>query len=160
MYVYEWKKKGLELLLHLISVEVNESTSTTTLFRNNSIATKCFRVYGRMVGLPYLFRVVFPLLNKLFKESQKEMIEVKGFKVSNQESSDKDYELNFLGEETDESYAALIEENSLLLQIACEMFFRELKKNNPHFPPQFHLVCFFSFSSFAVLFSDLSTHFL
>ena len=53
----------------------------TILFSNNSFASKCFKVYARMIGLPYLYRVIFPLLQKLYKEQQKESIEVVGISL-------------------------------------------------------------------------------
>lgn len=71
VYAFERNGGALQLLLHLIDHEIATSRGTETLFRNNSIATKCFKVYARMVGLPYLYRVVYPLVNKLYKEEQK-----------------------------------------------------------------------------------------
>lgn len=50
--------EALDLILHLITEEVSRSAETNTLFRANSNATKCFKTYVKLVGLPYLFRTL------------------------------------------------------------------------------------------------------
>ena len=71
IYAYESQGAGLLLLLNLIQYEVYVANTATTLFRSNSYATKCFKYYARMIGLPYLFRVIYPLINKLIVDEQK-----------------------------------------------------------------------------------------
>ena len=144
MYYFAKEGSSLSFLLSLIHYEVEHSDSTTTLFRNNSYATKCFKVYARMIGLPYLFRVIFPLLQKLYKEQQNESIKVVGISDKvNTISSQSDYELNIIQdtESEDLGYEAAIEENALLIQIACESFFNSLKKTLHYCPPEFHTIC-------------------
>jgi len=140
MYCFAKSGSSLSFIIALIHYEVEHSDSTTTLFRNNSYASKCFKVYARMIGLPYLYRVVFPLLRKLFKEQQKETIEVKGGSSSYLDSQ---YELDLqqTSEMEDINYEATIDENALLIQLACETFFNSLKKTLHYCPPEFHQIC-------------------
>ena len=143
IYCFAQSGACLSFILSLIHYEVEHSDSTTTLFRNNSFATKCFKVYARMIGLPYLYRVVFPLIQKLYKEQQNESIEVKGISTEFVTSTPSDYELN-LNQDTenqDLGYEAAIEENALLIQVACESFFNSLKKTLHYCPREFHQIC-------------------
>ena len=147
MYCFERNNGSLLFLLRLIEYEVIVSDSTTTLFRNNSFASKCFKVYGRMIGLPYLFRVIFPLVNKIFKEDQKSRIEVRGdvrlTTNSQQFEASGTYELNaeMMDEDNDPAYDAALEENALLIQIACESFFNSLLSTTKYCPDEFKTVC-------------------
>jgi len=141
MYCFEKEGKSLSFLLSLISYEVDRSDTSSTLFRNNSFASKCFKVYGRMIGLPYLFRVIFPLINKLYKEDQKSTIEVHGEESLSSSQSSANYELNLENSNNDISYEASIDENALLIQLACETFFNSLNKNNSYCPNEFKQIC-------------------
>ena len=76
IYAYEHNGTSLSLLLQLIKYEVATATSSETLFRSNSFATKCFKYYSRMIGLPYLFRALSPLLNKLITDEQKSNLDI------------------------------------------------------------------------------------
>jgi len=55
--------------MNLISKEVEESTEDAeTLFRANSISTKAFKYYSKMVGLPYLFKTIAVLLQGILRD--------------------------------------------------------------------------------------------
>jgi len=141
MYAFEKQGKSLVFLLKLIAYEVENSDSATTLFRNNCFASKCFKVYARMIGLPYLFRVLFPVIKKLYKEEQNDTIEVKG-SIDMKPDTSSGYELSFDTSSGDEdlAYDASIEENALLIQVACEEFFKSLTKAKKYLPEQFNLI--------------------
>ena len=160
-YAFEANGQSLAFLLRLIEFEVEHSTSTTTLFRNNSFASKVFKVFARMVGLPYLFRVLHPFMVKMYKEDAKERIVIEGMEeeksknTSVKELMENNYELNISVDESVDNkavYEAVIDENALLVQIACEIFFTSLIKTMEHSPPSFHTV----FSFLISLVSDLS----
>ena len=93
-----------------------------------------------MIGLQYLFRVVYQLLNKMYKESQKEIIIENATTLM---SSSSDYELLFQSSGSGENiaYDAEIEQNALMLQIACESFFSSLIKTMSYCPLQFKELC-------------------
>jgi hypothetical protein len=59
MFAFEQRGEALSLLMHLITFEVSRSSSTTTLFRNNSIAKKCFRD-GKFVRFTLFIRRDLP----------------------------------------------------------------------------------------------------
>ena len=151
MYFFEQKGVGLAFLIRLIHYEVERSDTTETLFRNNSYASKCFKTYARMIGLPYLFRTIFPLINKLYKEDTKGEITVKGstgnmdtLGTSANRTSTMNmtsYEINLEQNENDAEYENAIAENALLIQIACETFFKGLKSANPFIPDEFKCIC-------------------
>ena len=143
MYAYERNGKALSLLQSLIEWEVEQCTQEKTLFRSNSAATKCFSVYARMVGLPYLYRVLSPLLNKLLKDLQRQEsgVEVRGDAKHTQGMTTElstAYELDpSRMEEGDADFATT---NLLAVQFACQMFLSSLMKTVDHCPAEFHVI--------------------
>jgi hypothetical protein len=151
VYSYERFGQGLNLILRLIEFEVEDATHTSTLFRNNSTATKCFKVYSRMVGLPYLYRVLYPLLDKLIKDEQRSQAGVKlsggsgltkGMSVNITDS----YELNPTafdeGKELDDGS---LETNAFAIQYTCQLFLDSINKTTSHCPQEFCRVSLFAF---------------
>jgi hypothetical protein len=148
MYVYEHNGDGLNFIKKLIEYEVSNATTTTTLFRNNSIATKCFKVYSRMVGLPYLYRVLHPLMDKLIREEQRTEAgvrlegDVDRFDGHSFDLSDS-YELNpvrFEENPTDDEMSTL-ETNSYAIQLTCSFFLSSLNRTSRFCPHEFRKLC-------------------
>jgi hypothetical protein len=85
--------------------------------------------------------VIFLLLDKLYKDEHKATIELKGIETIHNINTmnTNSYELNNLPMEEEKS--GFIEENSLTIQIACEIFFTHLKKTLHQCPYQFHVIC-------------------
>ena len=144
VYGFERDKMSLSFLSKLIRYEVRNSTSTMTLFRSNSFATKSFKVYARFVGLPYLFHVLAPLLDKLIKQEQKSQAGVslrghtKEFEGVSTAQTDA-YELNpELAADRDSAY---IEMSALAIQVACQLFITTLNKTVKHCPNEFKTIC-------------------
>jgi len=66
--VFQDNQKVLKLLNSFISEEVRTTESAGTLFRANSMVSKMFKFYSRLVGLPYLYVTIGPELGKLIEE--------------------------------------------------------------------------------------------
>jgi len=140
VYLFEQQGMTLEFILSLIRHEVEETKGITVLFRANSNATKCFKVYSKLIGLEFMFRVLAPVLRQLLKEEQKAQTKVivKG-EVSAEFSLHADeMELNADAENQD---ASDIESNVLTLQISCQRFISSLSKTGKFCPPQFRRIC-------------------
>lgn len=79
--VFEAHNKTMQLLKALIVQEVKttgripnmntylNSESAGTLFRSNSMVSKMFKFYSRLIGLPYLYETVGPELNQQIWEN-------------------------------------------------------------------------------------------
>lgn len=66
--VFEAHDKTLHLLKKFIQEEVEQSESASTLFRSNSMVSKMFKFYSRLIGLPYLYVAIGQQLNQLIWE--------------------------------------------------------------------------------------------
>jgi hypothetical protein len=66
--ILQSRKNVEELLKYLITMEIRESDSST-LFRSNSLATKLFTSYFRLVGNEYLQKVISTPLMKVVNEN-------------------------------------------------------------------------------------------
>jgi hypothetical protein len=70
-HVYEWHKKSVEYGVLFVTDEVSRNLEENTIFRNNSMASKWFKFYSKIIGIKYLFdhlaRFVYEL-NKISEE--------------------------------------------------------------------------------------------
>eukprot|EP01107_Rhizomastix_libera_P009692 TRINITY_DN2581_c0_g1_i4.p1 TRINITY_DN2581_c0_g1~~TRINITY_DN2581_c0_g1_i4.p1 ORF type:complete len:1919 (-),score=475.92 TRINITY_DN2581_c0_g1_i4:24-5054(-) len=144
VYLFEQKGLGLQFILSLIHHEVQETESIHVLFRSNSNAAKCFRVYARMIGLEYLFSVLAPLLRRLILDEFNDDVKVvvkgsdSGIDMGNQSSLKADsIELNpdLIDGDVD------METNILSLQVVCHRFASSLMKTKHLCPLQFKQLC-------------------
>lgn len=55
----------MHLLKEFIRQEVQETESAGTLFRSNSMVSKMFKSYSRLIGLPYLYETIGPQITEL-----------------------------------------------------------------------------------------------
>lgn len=62
--------QALELLRKLNGLEISKCTNTATLFRGNSMATKCTDQFMKIVGLRYLIDTLKPIIDKVFLENK------------------------------------------------------------------------------------------
>jgi len=67
--VFHDNNKVLELLKAFISEEVRTTESAGTLFRANSMVSKMFKFYSRLIGLPYVYLTIGPEIGKLIEEN-------------------------------------------------------------------------------------------
>jgi len=66
--VFQDHNKVIPLLQQFIAEEVKNTESAGTLFRSNSMVSKMFKFYSRLIGLPYLYETVGPELNELIEQ--------------------------------------------------------------------------------------------
>jgi len=66
--IFQENDKVLHLLQAFIGEEVNTTESAGTLFRSNSMVSKMFKFYSRLIGLPYLYETIGPEINELIEE--------------------------------------------------------------------------------------------
>ncbi|NXT02077.1 RASL1 protein, partial [Jacana jacana] len=61
---------AVPLLDYLTTRELARTTDPNTLFRSNSLASKCVEQFMKVVGLPYLHEVLKPVVNRIFEEKK------------------------------------------------------------------------------------------
>ena len=70
VYIMEAHKQGGNFVKVLITKDLHEksqagSLSAATLFRDNTFASKAFKTYAKIVGLPYLFHIFGDAVNEI-----------------------------------------------------------------------------------------------
>jgi len=65
VYVNATNGHCIDLLMMLVDQEVESVPNSTQLFRGNSLASKAFRAYSRMVGLDYLWMTLARFIHEL-----------------------------------------------------------------------------------------------
>jgi len=63
--IFEDNNASISLLQAFISDEVRTTESVGTLFRSNSMVSKMFKFYSRLIGLPYLYTTIGPEITEL-----------------------------------------------------------------------------------------------
>jgi len=66
--LFQENGKVLHLLETFISDEVRSTETVGTLFRSNSMVSKMFKFYSRLIGLPYLYETIGPELCELIED--------------------------------------------------------------------------------------------
>jgi len=66
--IFQDNDKVLHLLQAFIGEEVNTTESAGTLFRSNSMVSKMFKFYSRLIGLPYLYETIGPEITELIED--------------------------------------------------------------------------------------------
>lgn len=146
VYAYERLGQALPLLVRLIEYEVAAANDEGVLFRSNSFASKCFKVYARMIGLPYLYHVVSPLLSDLVKNNQRADagIRIEGDKSvldGVQTGATQSYELDTENMGSADGDTGFVEANAISIQIACQTFLKTLARTKRYCPAEFRVVC-------------------
>jgi len=68
MIVFQDSGRVMQVLEQFISEEVRTAESAGTLFRSNSMVSKMFKFYSRLIGLPYLYETIGPEITELIEE--------------------------------------------------------------------------------------------
>jgi len=55
MFLAQNKQQGAEMLQYFVSEEARKASSENTIFRLNSIGSKMFKFYSKLVGTKYLW---------------------------------------------------------------------------------------------------------
>jgi len=66
--IFQDSDKVIPLLKRFITDEVNNIDSPGNLFRSNSMVSKMFKFYSRLIGLPYLYETIGPEIYELIEE--------------------------------------------------------------------------------------------
>jgi len=138
VYAFARHDKALSLIMHFIQREVAENEDgPDTLFRANSYATKAFKFYSKMIGLPYLFRTIAVLLQGMLRELEDQEENAKTESESDVKLFKVQYELD--PEKMDESGDENI--NVLMLQLTCQKFLVQILRSAPNCPGEFKQLC-------------------
>jgi len=74
VYLYLSKGKVLDLIMTFIDLEV-ASSETDTIFRINSVVTRMFKFYSRIIGIEYLFKTLARYIAELEANSKQKRSE-------------------------------------------------------------------------------------
>lgn len=116
--VFENAKKTLDMLKFYIEQEVINTENPATLFRANSIVSKMFKFYSRLIGLPYLYNTIGKTITQLNFENL-------GIEV--------DPEKMVEGEDLNEMRWTLMAQSQKIL--------KHILKSGKDCPPQFRHLC-------------------
>jgi hypothetical protein len=136
-HVYEWHRKSVEYGVLFVTEEVKRNLEENTIFRNNSMASKWFKFYSKIVGIKYLFdhlaRFIFEL-NKISDLRNKTEAEASG--GNSLLTLDMEVDPSKFGNDafTDS------EANVYQLILACQKVFTAFNKSVGAIPPEFKRV--------------------
>eukprot|EP00004_Rigifila_ramosa_P006777 TRINITY_DN176_c0_g1_i5.p1 TRINITY_DN176_c0_g1~~TRINITY_DN176_c0_g1_i5.p1 ORF type:complete len:2751 (-),score=506.38 TRINITY_DN176_c0_g1_i5:66-8294(-) len=155
VYIFESQGRSMQYLKYLISREVMTVDRPNNLFRENSLASKSWKFYSRMVGLPFLFRLLAVLVNEILEVAQAEKEKAEHYskskdKLARQSSRagvltsstvDQMQEGLFTGElEIDPSKMKGSTDaftNILALQLLCQKLLVSIRRSGPQIPTTF-----------------------
>jgi hypothetical protein len=72
IYVFQKHTKALPAMMYRTTIEIQLAESENTLFRGNSMASKMFNTYSKMVGLDYLWQTLGLIMYELSALSKAE----------------------------------------------------------------------------------------
>jgi hypothetical protein len=133
-HVYEWHKKSVEYGVLFVTDEVSRNKEENTIFRNNSMASKWFKFYCKIIGIKYLFdhlaRFIYEL-NKISEEKGQTAEDTTGGKSLL--SLEMEVDPNKFGNDafTDS------EANVYQLILACQKVFTAFRTSIDKVPPEF-----------------------
>jgi len=120
--------------LQAIETEINSTQQENTIFRGNSLASKMFKTYSRLFGLPYIFHTLALIIRQLEANDENEQREKK--------ETDHDiieFEILDINMELDDTKVSKdeIEENVIFLKIISEKIFAQIIQSKKDLPGQF-----------------------
>ncbi|KAL6061578.1 Ras GTPase activating protein ira2 [Balamuthia mandrillaris] len=158
--LFHHQSKALPLILHCITHEVLQSNTETTLFRANSIASKLFTFYSRMIGLPYLWSTLAIAITEMNDVAKKDPLEQTGYEleeIRRQEDEERDAHMKeedwnasggsllLASMEIDPSKAGVLdadaqEVNSLQLWLVAQKLLVTIKKSHHKLPQELRVI--------------------
>eukprot|EP00727_Mastigamoeba_balamuthi_P014347 m51a1_g9537 hypothetical protein (1889) ;mRNA; r:825404-832589 len=148
VYAYERRGASRGLVEALIRKEVEDSDSLEVIFRGNSISTKAFKYYSKMVSLSYLWRTFGALLQEILQKEadndqekeEQQKAQRKGKMVSMRLYSEGKYEVD--PEKLNESeQAADLSVNVLQLCLTTQKFMTQIFLSADDMPPEIKHIC-------------------
>jgi len=134
IYIANDSEKMLELVLVAIETEINNTEFDNTIFRGNSLASKMFKTYSRLFGLPYIFNTLARAIRQLAASDEIE------HKDSNKDDDVISFELldiNMELDDTKEVKEDIREENAIQLKILSEKLYQCIITSKKEMPGQF-----------------------
>eukprot|EP01119_Soliformovum_irregulare_P005838 TRINITY_DN1759_c0_g1_i1.p1 TRINITY_DN1759_c0_g1~~TRINITY_DN1759_c0_g1_i1.p1 ORF type:complete len:1565 (+),score=473.74 TRINITY_DN1759_c0_g1_i1:88-4695(+) len=130
VYLHESRGNTFDLIRTFIQVEI-KSTKPDVMFRNNSIATKMFKFYSRIVGSRYLFDTLARFIAELDFGSRTGIEERNSNKIYN---SSVDIELDPY--KMSEDQMSDLQVNKLQFMLITQKIFNSIIKSGPTLPMQ------------------------
>eukprot|EP00727_Mastigamoeba_balamuthi_P013215 m51a1_g8516 putative gtpase-activator protein for ras family gtpase (1931) ;mRNA; r:92824-99197 len=153
--VYAYQRHGgeraLALVQMLISREIAEAEAAddpSVLFRANSLATKAFKFYSKMVGLPYLFQTVAVLLQTILRDladaQEEQRLRESTAAAQGREKETSSVKLFTQQIELDPEKAEADSDenvNVYSLQLMCQKFLVQITRSDRNCPRELRRVC-------------------
>ena len=142
LYFYQKQGQGLEFILFLISREISETAEPSVLFRANSPATRAFKFYSKMIGLPYLFKTFAVMLQGIIRDINDAEEDLKEQKQLDEESS-AGITLGEIDPDNIDSRVGDENINVLTLQLLCQKFLLQIVRSDKNCPGELKHICAF-----------------
>ncbi|KAL6060996.1 Neurofibromin 1, variant 2 [Balamuthia mandrillaris] len=122
----------LTLLKGIMYEEIQNTLDLSTLFRANSIAAKMLGHYIRMVGVPYITKMLSPLLEEIYNEDKS--LEIDSFRneqLTETEVRENTEELGKICTKFLDRVDSVLEECPYQFRVICNFLHEEVKKKFP-----------------------------
>ncbi|XP_071798540.1 ras GTPase-activating protein 3-like [Asterias amurensis] len=120
----------IPLIKTLVQHEVSDTSDPNTIFRGNSLASKCIDEFMRMDGLHYLYDTLRDLLENIYEE--KKPCEIDPSKLKDNESLETN--LGNLRQYVEQAYQAIIDSAIGCPSALCECFYAIKEAAQKRFP--------------------------
>jgi hypothetical protein len=138
----------IDMINEAVRAEVASCIQENTIFRGNSIASKMFKFYSRMVGIRYLWRFIARVIAEIETLGRKELNEkLRAEKDAASGKKSKEASLLDISMELDEAKMAKgdtdvdLDTNILQLKLTCQKLFSVIVKNSlKDFPTEFRQI--------------------
>jgi len=121
-YFYRYERHEADLIQLLSSNEVNRITDTNTMFRQDSLLARVFKVYCQMEGLQFLWQKLARIVNEVqLASTGKRKLNIKMVDTTTQEAFDMEMEVD-PGKATDRTEADLAVNSYQLRALAQKIF--------------------------------------
>jgi hypothetical protein len=64
---FEMRKTGVHYVKEITASEIQNTNDPNIIFRGNTVGTKSVDIYMRLVGLPYMAKVLKPIIDEIYK---------------------------------------------------------------------------------------------
>eukprot|EP01120_Amphizonella_sp_Union-15-10_P011251 TRINITY_DN4722_c0_g3_i2.p1 TRINITY_DN4722_c0_g3~~TRINITY_DN4722_c0_g3_i2.p1 ORF type:complete len:559 (-),score=111.69 TRINITY_DN4722_c0_g3_i2:132-1688(-) len=92
---FEMRKTGVHFLKEITSAEIQDTSDPNIIFRANTVASKAVDAYMKIVGMPYLHRVLKPIIQEIFTYAGKRSCELDTVRIESEGGKAKDAKKNF-----------------------------------------------------------------
>eukprot|EP00029_Vermamoeba_vermiformis_P008690 TRINITY_DN413_c0_g1_i2.p1 TRINITY_DN413_c0_g1~~TRINITY_DN413_c0_g1_i2.p1 ORF type:complete len:1681 (-),score=270.20 TRINITY_DN413_c0_g1_i2:53-5059(-) len=139
IFLAQNKQQGAEMLQYFVSEEARKASSENTIFRQNSIGSKMFKYYSKLVGTKYLWFTLARVVNELNTVAAKAMKE-----ADRMDSDDKGASLLQIEMEVDpnkiKDASVDTDQNVYQLALACQKIFTVIKNGDDKVPNEFRQI--------------------